>query len=317
MQVNNNFTAKYRPKEPRQVIGKLQRQVAESLLRRVEEGNFVQSLLLLGPFGTGKTTIARMYAEALLGKPYGKALGIDLIHVSCKDKGGVGFVRETILPQFHIRPFNGEYTIFFLDEIHNLTSDAVDALHVSLENIPNHLVFIGASTEPQTKLNEGLVSRFQEKHTFRAPSRKEMARLIKGISSAEDREVPEDIIDQLIDSANGNVRQLVANVGSYFAGVFNYTPTLDESDDLVSAMFAQEVDISRVLKLQPGLNDFIGLMKYAVAVIRNGPKSRRAQRAQEIIIVFGDFVVDNIPDNNLFDIVLTKKLLLLTLDNSD
>ncbi|HXK39597.1 MAG TPA: AAA family ATPase, partial [Candidatus Paceibacterota bacterium] len=146
---------KYRPQSFDAVRG--QDHIVAVLSSALEKGQVGHAYLFSGTRGTGKTSVARIFA---------KALGIgeqDTYELDAASNRGIDDVRA-LRDAVHVMPFGSPYKIYIIDEVHMLTKEAFNALLKTLEEPPAHVIFILATTEFE-KLPETIVSRC-EVHTF-------------------------------------------------------------------------------------------------------------------------------------------------------
>ena len=164
---------KYRPQTFEQVVG--QAHVVSTLERAVCEGRTSHAYLFCGPRGTGKTTMARILAKALMCEqgeghlPDGTceecrliAAGEhpDVYELDAASRTGVDNVREEIINRVDYAPVRGRYKVYIIDEVHMLTPAAFNALLKTLEEPPAHVIFVLCTTDPQ-KILETILSRCQ------------------------------------------------------------------------------------------------------------------------------------------------------------
>ena len=172
---------KYRPLTFDSVVG--QQHIVSTLEHAITEGRLSHAYLFCGPRGTGKTTMARILAKALLCRnaeaaraegasgcmPDGTceeceliAEGIhpDVYELDAASRTGVDNVREEIINSVNFAPVRGKYKIYIIDEVHMLTTAAFNALLKTLEEPPAHVIFVLCTTDPQ-KILETILSRCQ------------------------------------------------------------------------------------------------------------------------------------------------------------
>lgn len=150
---------KHRPHEFKDVIG--QDHVVKTLQSALKLGNFAHAYLFAGTRGTGKTSIARIFAKEL-----GTSAN-DLYEIDAASNRGIDDIRE-LRNSVQTLPFDSKYKVYIIDEVHMLTKEAFNALLKTLEEPPAHVIFILATTEVD-KLPATIVSRCQT-FTFKKPS---------------------------------------------------------------------------------------------------------------------------------------------------
>lgn len=150
---------KYRPYTFQEVIG--QEHITKTLESALKLGNFAHAYLFVGTHGTGKTSVARIFAREL------GCSENDLYEIDAASNRGIDDIRE-LRSSVQNLPFGSKYKVYIIDEAHMLTKDAFNALLKTLEEPPSFVVFILATTEPE-KLPSTIVSRCQS-FSFRKPS---------------------------------------------------------------------------------------------------------------------------------------------------
>ena len=169
---------KYRPLTFDSVVG--QQHIVSTLEHAITEGRLSHAYLFCGPRGTGKTTMARILAKALLCRnaeaaraegasgcmPDGTCEECELIaegnhpdvyELDAASRTGVDNVREEIINSVNFAPVRGKYKIYIIDEVHMLTTAAFNALLKTLEEPPAHVIFVLCTTDPQ-KILETILS---------------------------------------------------------------------------------------------------------------------------------------------------------------
>lgn len=167
---------KYRPERFADVLGQepIVRAISGALARRA----LSHAYLFAGSRGTGKTSVARIIAREL------GCSANDLYEIDAASNRGIDDVRE-LRESVRARPFDSPYKVYIIDEVHMLSTPAFNALLKTLEEPPEHTVFILATTELE-KLPETIVSRC-EVHTFKKPSRELLKQMVLEVAKKEGR----------------------------------------------------------------------------------------------------------------------------------
>jgi len=184
----------YRPGTFKTVVGN-EATVAslKSVLER--EDDMPHAFLFTGPSGTGKTTLARIVAKSL------GCAKADYTELDAADFRGIETVRE-IRRKIHFAPQAGPCRVWLLDECHQLTKDAQEALLKALEEPPAHVYFILATTEPE-KLKPTLKRRCEHFTLAHVASDKLLGHLRK-ICNREKADVPTEVLDQICEDSGGS-----------------------------------------------------------------------------------------------------------------
>lgn len=186
---------KYRPQSWEEVIG--QEHVVRTLTNALKIGRVSHAYLFAGPRGTGKTTIARLLAKSL------GCADLDLIEIDAASNRGIDEIRE-LRDGIKFVPIQGKYKVFIIDEVHQLTKEAFNALLKTLEEPPQHAVFILATTEIH-KVPETIVSRVQS-FPFRKLTVLEIIRKLEKIIEAEKIKIEPDALRLIATFAEGSYR---------------------------------------------------------------------------------------------------------------
>ncbi len=186
---------KYRPQSWEEVIG--QEHVVRTLTNALKFGRVSHAYLFAGPRGTGKTTIARLLAKSL------GCGDLDLIEIDAASNRGIDEIRE-LRDGIKFAPTAGKYKVFIIDEAHQLTKEAFNALLKTLEEPPAHAIFILATTEIH-KVPETILSRVQS-FPFRKLSVSEIIRKIEKIAGLEKINIEPDALRLIASFAGGSYR---------------------------------------------------------------------------------------------------------------
>lgn len=206
----------YRPQLFREVVG--QDVVVKTLQNAIANKKISHAYLFSGPRGTGKTTIARIFAKALncenlaLLEPCEKCtschevsdgISPDVIEIDAASNNGVDEMRD-LRDKVKFLPSGAHYKIYIIDEVHMLSPSAFNALLKTLEEPPSHVVFILATTEPQ-KLPATIISRCQ-RFEFKSLTVNEITKKLRSVCSKEEVEISEEALNAISETAEGALR---------------------------------------------------------------------------------------------------------------
>lgn len=193
---------KYRPTKLEDVVG--QEQITSVLSNSLKQGKVAHAYLFIGPRGTGKTSVARIFAHAVNGFDYQVEDNyLDIIEIDAASNTGVDNIRE-LREKAIIAPTTGKYKVYIIDEVHMLTKSASNALLKTLEEPPEHVIFIMATTDAY-KVPITISSRTQV-HTFRLATSEVMQAHLRKISDAEGIKITDDALNIVVRRGGGSFR---------------------------------------------------------------------------------------------------------------
>ena len=200
------LTRKYRPQSFEDIVS--QEHVSSTLLNAVQQNRLSHAYMFCGPRGVGKTTMARVLARVINsiddqvdGEALNQTLNIIEIDAASNNKvEDVHHLRESV----RIRPQNGRYKIFIVDEVHMLSKAAFNALLKTLEEPPEHAIFIFATTEPH-KVLPTILSRVQ-RFDFKRISVDEIVKRLKKITTDEGISIDHESLHVIAKKADGALR---------------------------------------------------------------------------------------------------------------
>lgn len=211
---------KYRPQTFSEVVG--QTHITDLLEKSITTNHLSHAYLFSGPRGIGKTSCARILAKSLncqkgpTAVPCGKCAScleiaagtsFDVIEIDGASNRGIDEIR-TLRENVKFAPSYGRYKIYIVDEVHMLTTEAFNALLKTLEEPPEYVKFIFATTEPH-KVLPTIVSRCQ-KYDFKRVSVKTISEKIESIAKAEDLKVDTEAIYAIAKAATGSLRDALS-----------------------------------------------------------------------------------------------------------
>ncbi len=231
---------KYRPKKLTEVVG--QEQVTEVLAKAMKQGKVSHAYLFVGPRGTGKTSVARIFAHEINGFPYELEDDyVDIIEIDGASNRGIDDIRE-LREKVAIAPTEGKFKVYIIDEVHMLTTPAFNALLKTLEEPPAHVIFLMATTDVH-KVPKTILSRTQV-FTFKLADMGTMRKFLREVTEAEGIKIDDAALAIVAERGGGSFRDslsLLDQVSALSDGEIT-------RDLVISAMgLPEETEISQLL----------------------------------------------------------------------
>lgn len=215
---------KYRPETFEEVIG--QDHIVKAISGSLSAGKVAHAYLLCGPRGTGKTTIARIIAKELGTSPN------DIYEMDAASNRGIDDVRD-IRENVRTLPFDSKYKIYILDEVHMFTKDAWNALLKTIEEPPEHVIFILATTELE-KIPETIISRCQS-FIFKKPNDAVLSQVINNVAKKEGYTLEDGGVELIALLADGAFRDALGTLQKVISFTKDKKISIKEIEEITGA----------------------------------------------------------------------------------
>lgn len=236
---------KYRPKKFENVVS--QTTIIQTLENSIKTSHIGHAYLFSGPRGTGKTTAAKIFARAVNCLNYkdglcnecknciysGQKECMDIIEIDAASNNGVDEIRE-LRNKVKILPSELKYKVYIIDEVHMLSIGAFNALLKTLEEPPEHVIFILATTDPQ-KIPNTIISRCQT-FQFKKISPNDIKQMLKKIALNEKIEIEDEVLTSIAYASDGGLRDaigLLDKLSSYKLGKITYNDFLTMNGQII------------------------------------------------------------------------------------
>ena len=196
---------KYRPQTFNDIVG--QNHIVSVLRNAIDKDQISHAYLFYGSRGTGKTSIAKIFANEVNGNEIYQKENVDIIEIDAASNNGVDEVRD-IKEAIKFLPTEGKYKVYIIDEVHMLTTAAFNALLKTLEEPPAHVIFILATTEIH-KIPATILSRCQ-RFEFKNLSQEQLIDRLKYIAKEENLVIEEAAIEKIATLAKGGLRDAIS-----------------------------------------------------------------------------------------------------------
>lgn len=236
---------KYRPKKFENVVS--QTTIIQTLENSIKTSHIGHAYLFSGPRGTGKTTAAKIFARAVNCLNYkdglcnecknciysGQKECMDIIEIDAASNNGVDEIRE-LRNKVKILPSELKYKVYIIDEVHMLSIGAFNALLKTLEEPPEHVIFILATTDPQ-KIPNTIISRCQT-FQFKKISPNDIKQMLEKIALNEKIEIEDEVLTSIASASDGGLRDaigLLDKLSSYKLGKITYNDFLTMNGQII------------------------------------------------------------------------------------
>ena len=236
---------KYRPKKFENVVS--QTTIIQTLENSIKTSHIGHAYLFSGPRGTGKTTAAKIFARAVNCLNYkddlcnecknciysGQKECMDIIEIDAASNNGVDEIRE-LRNKVKILPSELKYKVYIIDEVHMLSIGAFNALLKTLEEPPEHVIFILATTDPQ-KIPNTIISRCQT-FQFKKISPNDIKQMLEKIVLNEKIEIEDEVLTSIAYASDGGLRDaigLLDKLSSYKLGKITYNDFLTINGQII------------------------------------------------------------------------------------
>lgn len=258
----------YRPSRFDEVVG--QEYIVKILKNTIKNKRIAHAYLFAGPRGTGKTTIAKLFAKAINCEDFNEeacdncpsCLAFnennhpDIIELDAASNNSVDDIRE-IIEQVLYSPIVGKYKVYIIDEVHMLSSSAFNALLKTLEEPPAHVVFILATTDPQ-KIIPTVLSRCQ-RYNFSKISNLNMEKKMVEILNKEHLQYEDKALDEVAMLAEGGMRDALSILEQILS--YNNDGIFLEDVQRIFGLSTKEEKVELLIKIHNDLTGSINLLR--------------------------------------------------------
>ena len=286
----------YRPQTFEEVAG--QEHIVKTLKNALATGKIAHAYLFAGPRGTGKTTMAKLFAKALncehgLGCQCNECKNCvaitegshpDVLELDAASNNGVDEIRE-LIDKVKYGTILGKYKVYIIDEVHMLSTGAFNALLKTLEEPPEHVIFILATTEPH-KILPTILSRCQ-RYDFNKVSEKDIKERLRAVLQNEGVEYNEEAVELVVQLADGGMRDALSILEKVLAFSGN---TLNVNDIL--SIFALESKEEKIKLIHSIINhDMSDVLSRLNNYVSKGTDIKRL--TEDLLLILKDIVIFN------------------------
>ena len=315
---------KYRPKTFELVYG--QDVIVKTLKNVIKNDKLSHAYLFTGPRGTGKTSSAKLFAKAINCsnnkdgdacnecencKSFNNNSNPDIIEIDAASNNGVDEIRE-IKNKVSLVPSMSKYKVYIIDEVHMLSIGAFNALLKTLEEPPEYIIFILATTEPQ-KIPATIISRCQ-RFDFKSISHDKMKQCLENIISKENITIDDGAIEEIINNSKGGMRDAIGLLDQ--ASAFCNNITANDIEELSGNISIKQIRTFLLNIMQKEYNvifdsisnyssngkDFALICEKIINYIREGILYKKKINTDKILDEDKN-IFDKLSDTDLYDLI--------------
>lgn len=298
---------KYRTQTFDELVG--QEHISKILKNAVKKDSLSHAYLFTGSRGTGKTSTARILVKAINclnrcsdGNPCNKcdnciaitaARFLDLIEIDAASNRGIDQIRD-LKEKIEFSPVEGKYKTYIIDEVHMLTAEAFNALLKTLEEPPEHAIFILATTDVH-KLPPTILSRCQ-RYDFRLGSEDEIRKLLKDVAKKEKLKIADTGIDILVHNAKGSFRDALSLLDVVYSGqIESEKPDEISENEIRTVLGIPDSTMVYYLLEKIVLNDKVAALEMMSEIDRKGINLQ--QFAKYTLLMLREILVQKMQEN--------------------
>lgn len=300
----------WRPQSFNEVVG--QEKTVIALQNALKQNRLTHAYLFSGPRGTGKTSIAKIVAKAVNcldlsnGEPCNQCVSctdinqgsfMDVIEIDAASNRGIDEIRD-LREKVRMLPAQGKKKVYIIDEVHMLTTEAFNALLKTLEEPPESVVFILATTESQ-KIPATILSRCQSYH-FRRLTTEEIVERLEQVASSKAIEAAPDALQLIARRANGGLRDALSTLDQ----IYSYKGQSIEKSDVLDVLgLVDDIYLGRLMEAV-FTGDVAGVIEMLGQALQQGKEAQ--QLAREGVLYLRDLLVYALLGNDADLAVVTE-----------